>query len=711
MKIEGHPILPAPGMMEIQAEMARNGGTAEEALRRLLDMRENVIEAEEADPLRYGYEPGIWHVCDALIDFPFCNDRNFIKELRKRTDQTDRTDGQVWEWFKVKMRQVLGFVQAVTMLLILGGNRSSKTQYAAKRTMMLLTQQEDARAAVFQMSNPRSIEEQQPVIWDHFPPEWKGPIRTTKAYIKYTQKNGFAGESFILPNNSDCFFKNYSQERSTALEGMEKDFLWPDELVPADWVETMMLRLATRDGHGVITFTPVNGYTPTVKMFCAGAKEARTCRGYLLPKDGGEKDEAGALGLTPEQYQEILAAAHSKRAARAPQSVPEDVIAWLTPDAGRQTTPLREAATAGQADDSKQKRIFEEMPRVLRCLDPKKGVVYFFSNDNPYGNPKNVIGTVRLKPAGYIRERFYGKADKVVSNKFPRFSVKIHTIKPKDIPTEGTNFMIMDPASGRNAFMGWFRACKNKKKYLYREWPGNYPIPGVGVPGPWAIPSGKKDGINDGARGEAQGPWGFGNLRYKFEIARLEGWRDYEEWKENGDEYPEDEELENWDERVGAREVITARFMDSRAASSPRVENDRPITLQTSFDEILLYFNLTPGKAIDAEGEGPINTALDYELNEHDEFINEPEFYVSSDCNNTIYALENWTNADGEKGACKDPVDVVRYFYMAEDCEYEEGGVIMPRGGFSYGTATRDHGKDRVRYKPRRLPPAVVYTR
>jgi len=716
MKIEGHPIIPAPGMREMTAEMARNGGTEDEALLRLLDMRAEVITAEQEDPLRYGYEPGIWHVCDALIDFPFCNDGNFIKTIRSRpcfaeaapavapgamagrTQGTQgATDQEVWEWFKAEMRKALGFVQPVTMLLILGGQRSGKTQYAGKRTMMLLTDKPDARAAAFQMSNPRSIEDQQPVIWDHFPPEWKIPIRTEKAYIKYTKKNGFTDGSFILPNNSDCVFKNYSQERGTALEGMEKDWLWPDELVPADWIETMMFRLTTRNGRGVITFTPVNGYTPTVKMFCDGAKQARTCKGYLLPKDGGQRDEAAALGLTPEQYQETEAAATKKRAARAPASAPEDVLAWIAP------------CDAQGAIQGKPDRVFEEMPRVLRCLNPKMGVVHFYSSDNPYGNPRNVISTVRLKTASFIRERFYGKADKTVSNLFPKFSSKIHVIKPEDIPAEGTNYMFMDPASGRNPFMGWFRAAKNGKKYLYREWPGNYNIPGIGVPGPWTVPSGRKDGLNDGAKGEGQGPWGFGNSRYKFEIARLEGWRDYEEWKEKGDEYPEKEELEDWNEGVGTREVIAARFMDSRAASSPLIENDRPITLKTKYEELLLYFNLTPGADI-MDGVAQINSALDYELNEHGEFINEPDFYISSDCENSIYAYENWMHADGDKGACKDPVDLGRYFFTA-DCEYEEDGVIMPRGGFSYGTAPRDHGKDRVRYKPRRLPPAVIFNR
>jgi hypothetical protein len=248
--------------------------------------------------------------------------------------------------------------------------------------------------------------------------------------------------------------------------------------------------------------------------------------------------------------------------------------------------------------------------------------------------------------------------------------------------------------------MTWFRR-KGKKVWLYREWPGKYAIPGVGIPGPWAIPSGKRDGLNDGDPGEGQKPsFGFGNARYKFEIARLEGWADFVLWREDRDEkaYPKEEELEAWDERMGALEIITSRFMDSRAASAPRTENDRPVTLQTLFDELQVFFFLTPGADI-ADGVAKINSALDYE-----EGVSGPNFFVSADCENSIYALENWMNADGQHGACKDPVDLIRYFFMAE-CEDVGPNDYQGRGGVAYGTPGPG---SRARRGPRRLPREVV---
>ena len=55
-----------------------------------------------------------------------------------------------------------------------------------------------------------------------------------------------------------------------------------------------------------------------------------------------------------------------------------------------------------------------------------------------------------------------------------------------------------------------------------------------------------------------------------------------------------------------------------------------------------------------------------------------------------IYALENWTGADGEKGACKDPVDLLRYLFMSE-CEDDGAGGpdASGRGGFGYGVASK----------------------
>ena len=700
-KIIGHERLPPPGYEAVQAEMTISGTTRDVALDKLVRMRAKTLELETTDPLRNGFEPQIWHVCDALVGYPWCYDRPFLRAIRNRwPDQANRTDQEVWQWFCETMRKCLGYERAVKMLLILGGNRAAKSEYAAKRSMMLATEKENARIYALHMSEPRSKRDQQPLYWKYMPAEWKIQIASLVAYIKYKEKTGFAENSFILFNGSSGGFLNYMQDKDTALQGLEADLFAPDELIPADWIPDILLRLATRAGIGMLTFTPVNGYTPTVGMFCDSATVVRTIPAYLCPRDRGDPDEARALNLTPEQYTEVLKAVDEKRVAMAPQSQPEDVLSWL-----EEPTP----AGGHPSNGGDQKRVFDQVPRVMRCVDPRKAVVFFNPSDNPYGNPKEVVAELRKKGRGYIRERFYGLAEKTISVLIPKFNRKIHVVPPSRIPIGGTNYFFYDPASERNSFMSWFRR-RDKDVYLYREWPGKYYIPGIGVPGPWAIPSGRKDGLNDGDPGEGQRPsFGFGNARYKFEMARLERWEDYRKWKEEignlklgREEYPKEDDLAEWDERNGAEEIITSRFIDSRAASSPRIENDRPVTLQTLFDEINVFFYLTPGADI-ADGVSNINSALDYELDELGNFLNSPHFFVSEECPNSIYAFENWMNADGQNGACKDPIDLPRYFFTSE-CEDVGPNDYLPRGGVSYGRQPGVGSQNRVYRGARRLP-------
>jgi hypothetical protein len=45
--------------------------------------------------------------------------------------------------------------------------------------------------------------------------------------------------------------------------------------------------------------------------------------------------------------------------------------------------------------------------------------------------------------------------------------------------------------------------------------------------------------------------------------------------------------------------------------------------------------------------------------------VNRPKFYVSSDCENIIQALSEYTGEGGLKEAHKDPIDVLRYAAIA----------------------------------------------
>ena len=236
MRLTKHPIIHLPSEEEV-LEMVETLGP--ETTANVLERREEKIQAEAQDPYRHGFEPTSWSDADEL--------------LMKGTE-----------------------------LLIMGGNRAGKTEYAAKRVMQLLCSRPNSRIWCLHTTSQTSIQMQQAVIWKYMPPEFKNARKTKVTNIQYSQKNGFTDATFVLPNRSQCFFMNYGQEKKV-IEGGEPDLIWCDELVPQDWIETLRYRLVTRSGKMIMTFTPITGFTPVVKDYVAGSRIKKTLFADLLP--------------------------------------------------------------------------------------------------------------------------------------------------------------------------------------------------------------------------------------------------------------------------------------------------------------------------------------------------------------------------------------------------------------------------------------------
>lgn len=668
-----HPVLAVPSPAQARA-------LGERAWRETMARREQIIAEERLDPFRSMWEPSIWQVADAIMGYPWV-DAQWAEQMRKR----------------------LGFDKPCPVTLVLGGNRGGKSEWASSRVMRTLRigtgGSRAKRAWALHSTMPMSIQYQQPLFWKFMPAELRqNPVKGQTTYVAYKQKTGFSEQSFVLPPTSagqsgaDCLFKTYDQDIGS-IEGGNLDIIWPDELVPPDWIETMELRIAERNGWMPVTFTPVQGYSETVRLFLDGAEVVQESVGYLLPKDGGPPDVARALGfddqtasglnaaVTPEEMlEELWKAEREGRAALYPQCIPQKCEQWLDllMPQGQRAEAARGGPGTGQPRVPKG-REFEMVPRVMKCADEegKRAVVFFHSADNPFGNPKNVYATIASKAREFIRERFYGVAHKTLSARFPKFNRNIHCVPPEAVPKEGTNYLYADPCNGRNFFMSWFRVTPNQV-FLYREWPSGYYIPGVGVPGPWALPDGRHP---DGKRGPAQKGFGWGLRQYKRELARLEGWKmpktpepaSTEDGREQIDEWTDD----------GSKEQVQERFLDSRFASTPRVEKDRPVTLMTELEEIGLFFTPTPGDDID-EGVSLISDALYYDESKEVGFLNQPRLLVSTDCVNTIYALQTWTGMTREgrrclDGATKDPIDLLRYYFLS-DAGYLGSGAGSANG-------------------------------
>jgi hypothetical protein len=284
-KVVKHPVYAVPGFDEVRAFAKVSKLDLRAAFDVLHAARNEKIELSVQNPLVHGWEPPIWRVCDALLGL----------------------DWIIPEWlganYGARMRAALGFDAPVNLLLINGGNRAGKSEYMAKRLVQCMLEYERATVWAFHTDGDMSRQYQQPLVHKYLPPEYKGKaIMSATTYIAFKLKTGFSEGNFILPNLSMCDFRNYMQEK-TKIEGGELGdpmlgrcigFI-ADELIPEEWVETLVLRLATRAACGVVGFTPIQGYTDTVKAFQDGADVARESVGYLLPRDGGEPVEDETL--------------------------------------------------------------------------------------------------------------------------------------------------------------------------------------------------------------------------------------------------------------------------------------------------------------------------------------------------------------------------------------------------------------------------------
>jgi hypothetical protein len=514
----------------------------------ILQKREEMIRKMLSDPFYHGYEPPTWKTAD---------------EQFKHVDE----------------------------LLVLGGNRAGKSKYAASRIIKKLVEKPKSMAWCFHTTENSSVQSQQPYLWEYIPSEFKGLKKGQITNITYSQKGGFTENSFVLPNGSQCWFKNYAQDIQI-VEGVELDAIWCDELVTPEWLETLRYRVVTRNGIMLVTFTPIQGYTSTVKLYLNGAKTLEEVDAELLPQLDADKKVIG----------------------------------------------------------------YEKVPRIQKGGRTNTRIVYFHTKDNPFAGyeriKKELVGASRET----ILMRAYGIPTKAIANRFPRFKDQVHVIADSKVPQTGTRYQFIDPCSGRNWFMLWVIVDPKGRWTIYREWPTPHDyVPGVGRMGTWAQPDGKK---HDGKKGPAQDSLGWGLEQYKREIERLE--------RMNSEK----------------SEVIFERFMDSRYGATPTLGKETATTLIDECANLGLFFRATSGKEID-EGIDLINDRLFYDSNLPISSTNEPRLFISEKCENTIYALKEWTGLDGRHGASKDPIDLIRYMALAE-IDYLEGEILNVKKGRCY---------------------------
>ena len=625
---------------QVRRVAAQRGVDEKTAAAWLAKGRESLLKRMRDDPYRHGYEPPIWTVARALM-------RGY-----EPTDADRRAAGGDWDLFCAETRRRLGFARPVGEILIMGANRSGKTDFASKlaiRTAML-----GRRSANIGMQTlPTGKQVQMPRVWHYLPKELKArniagkKSKDNEEHISYTKQNGFSSSKITFGNGSDIRFVSYDMDVDGAMEGSALDYCWLDEEFPKSFLDAARFRLASKRGFLLGTFTPVSGYTPVVKDYLDGMSVTRWHTAYMLPIDGGEPQPWNELGLRRDEWDRLCAWRDTggKEDPGVPEARPESYAEIMS------GTPDRVAAMSAQGA-----RRFEVTPRIAVCKGGEAAALWFFGRDNPYGMPGEVIANARknANAVAMIRKRVYGIAEQVRGVIFKKFTRERNVVRPEDIPQKLVRIMVVDPAPERNWAFGWYGYDPATGiLYKYREWPGGYEVPGVGVPGPWAVPSDRKGGINDGDRGDGQDDFGFGFLAYKREIARLEGWADY-----NPD--AELEEVEDWSELDGTTEPIEYRVIDARAASQSKIGAKENTSLFEQVSRLAEGFTPASGQKI--------SVGLDV----LQDLVKSGRYKVSAECVNTIAAYGMYTGADGQKGACKDMIDLDRYAVLSGILETTE---------------------------------------
>ena len=632
-----------PTVEQVRKFAATKGIPEMEAKLRIAAGRERLLTAMREDPYTYGYEPDIWLVVKALF--------RGVEPTRAQRERVRKILNLEWNDFAERMRRHLGFTKPVGEVLIMGANRSGKTDFASKLAMQLADSGGKSMLVGFQtLKTGKGTQMKR--LWNYMPKPFKEKnIALKKAsrideHISYTEQNGFAGSKITFGTRSILDFVTYEMDVKS-IEGSEYDFGWLDEEFPQSFLSTLRSRLASKKGILMGTFTPISGYTPVVADFLDGMQVTKWHTAYMLPLDGGIVEPWSELGLAPEEYTALM-----DDSAEVPESRPEECLKWLFGEGEKV-----------RADG----RAFVRTPRVAVCKGGEAAAVWFYGSDNPYGSPGSVIRSAakNRRATSEIKARVYGIAEKLSGRLFPKFSREKNVIPLEALPKRLVRIHVVDPAPERNWCSGWYGYEKaTDTLYKYREWPGNYEVPGVGVPPPWARLSDRNHGVNDGEYAGGQEDFGMSFLKYKYEWARLERWKDFTDWVKEGHdplEWPENlDEVEEWTELMGTEEPVAERVIDARAASQSKMSMKENLTL---FDEVAKL----------AEGFLPASgQQIAVGLAVLRDRIEDGRYKVTANCTNTIFAYENYTGKDGQKGAVKDWIDCDRYAALSGIFEYGE---------------------------------------
>lgn len=298
-------------------------------------------------------------------------------------------------------------------IIILGGNRSSKSMLASRLCVWAGCTIPQAEIRCYHVNEDRSIEDQQRMIWDALPPAVKNmPTKKGVSHsLTWSQKNGFTDNICILPpiagyrRGGSIKFGNYKQYQQDAqvAEGFKSHVIWGDEEMPQKMFETLQYRTVDYHGRIILTFTTLTGWTPLVQDILGKTRTLKKRRSDLL-------------GIELPIMQESL-------------SRPGTVI------------------------------------------------YYLWTSDNAFIDTSDFLAKIKGRPRDEIMARAHGIPTKSVTSVFPSFNKEVNVVPHESLPFvkdpkyKCTRYMAIDPAGQKNWFLLWVAVDPAGTRWVYREWP------------------------------------------------------------------------------------------------------------------------------------------------------------------------------------------------------------------------------------------------
>lgn len=499
-------------------------------------------------------------------------------EARKYAERRAEENPVGAGWVLPSWRSVMKAWKKYPIIVILGGQRSSKSQFASRLCVWAAGTIPQAEIRAYHVNESRSIEDQQRFVYDALPlgiktlPTKKGTFHS----VQYSQKNGFSDDVCILPpvkgarRGSTIKFNNYRQYQQDAqvTEGYKAHLIWADEEIPAKMFETLVYRTTDFHGRIVLTFTTLSGWTPLIQ------------------------DILGKTRTLEKRF-----------------------------------SPLVNA----------------EVPVMQESLSrPGAAIFYFWTTDNPFIDSDDFMRKLRGRPREELLARAHGIPTKAIGGAFPAFNRDVNVVESSQLPWvkdpnyKVTRYMAIDPAGSKNWFMLWLAVDADDTWWVYREWPDydDWALPGSG-------PEGKVGPAQNGSK---------------------KGIRDYVELIRD----------------MEKEEKIFERFIDPRLGAAEKQSAEGAVTIISQLDDEDMTVHPAPGVDID-NGLQLISNKLAYDDTVPISSVNAPKLYISSNCENMIFAMQEYTAKGGREEATKDPVDCLRYLAVSNPRFYDEEEIIEDR--------------------------------